>query len=68
AAGTTFMVLLTCPSPTAVRLMIFKQITGGMLTIERATMHQAGSEDFDQQSALVGWLRWADVITIAPDA
>jgi hypothetical protein len=31
-------------------------------------MHQAGTGDFDQQSALVGWLRWADAITIAPDA
>jgi hypothetical protein len=33
--------------------MIFKQATGGMLTIERAAMHQAGTRYLDQQSALV---------------
>ena len=52
-ASTTFMVLLNYPSPTAVRLMIFKQVTGGMLTIERAAMRQAGAKYLDQQSALV---------------
>jgi hypothetical protein len=67
-ADTTFMVRLNCAAPAAVRLRIFKQVTRGMLTIDQAAMHQAGTGDFDQQSALVGWLRWADAITIAPDA
>lgn len=59
----TFMVLIECQRESRALLMIFKEMSRGMLTIERSWF--SPDESRPDGADLKTWIEWADSITVA---